>query len=81
MSSLYYKQFNCSVLSTFPGNFPATSINLLAIVVIVNLTKVIMHKHLWCKSRIIPGSECMKRLATRSDIRMRSRLSILNLNA
>ena len=39
-----------------------------------------MQKHLWCKksaakeSRIIPGSECMKRLATtRSDIRIRPR--------
>ena len=38
LSSINVKiaQFNCSVLAAFPGKFPATSINLLLVAVIVN---------------------------------------------
>ena len=42
-------------------------------------TPLVYKKGMTKKSRIIPGSEYISRLAkTRSDIRMQSRLSILN---
>ena len=70
-------QFNCSVLGTFPGMFPTTSINLLLVTVVVNLTY--KSDDISCKNtfsvekgvakKLIPESECMKRLVTtRSDI-------------
>ena len=41
----------------------------------------LIQKCLWCKegvARIIPVLECINRLATRSDIKIQPRLSILN---
>ena len=68
------------MLGTFPGIFPTTSIDLLLVAVIVNLTKVMIShaKHLQCKkmqpSKVesyVPGREYMKRSATtRSDIKI-----------
>ena len=51
----------------------------------LDIRKYLMQKHLWCKKDMvesyIPGSECMKRLATtRSDIRCSQGLATEYIN-